>query len=144
MWVFTYKFNSENILDKYKARLVVRGDLQRYSQHEDNYAATLAARIFRALMAIAAYFDLDYSINCDNLQTIRLMLKETPRLVTKLKHIDIHQHWLRQEIATGGLNIQWISTDSMPADGFTKALPRQKHEAFVRQLGLVDIVSMVG
>ena len=98
----------------------------------------------RIFTALHLDLDEDYSINCDNLQTVRLMLKETPRLVTKLKHIDIHQHWLRQEIATGGLNIQWISTDSMPADGFTKALPRQKHEAFVRQLGLVDIVSMVG
>jgi len=27
----------------------------------------------------------------------------------------------------------------MPADGLIKALPRQKHEAFVRQIGLVDI-----
>jgi hypothetical protein len=41
-----------------KARLIVRGDLQR-SQFKDTYAATLAARVFRALMAISAYFDLD-------------------------------------------------------------------------------------
>src|SRR5271169_3715636 len=27
--------------------------------HQDNYAATLAARVFRALMAVAAYFDLE-------------------------------------------------------------------------------------
>ncbi len=27
----------------------------------------------------------------------------------------------------------------MPADGFTKILPRQKHHEFVRQLGLMDI-----
>jgi len=27
----------------------------------------------------------------------------------------------------------------MPADGLMKVLPRQKHEAFVRQIGLVDI-----
>ena len=27
----------------------------------------------------------------------------------------------------------------MPADGLTKALPRQRHETFVQQLGLVDI-----
>jgi Reverse transcriptase (RNA-dependent DNA polymerase) len=59
MWVFTYKFDSNNILIKYKARLVVRGDLQRNSKFQDNYAATLAARIFQALMAIAAYFDLE-------------------------------------------------------------------------------------
>ena len=37
---------------------MVRGDLQ-VSQYKDTYAATLAARVFKALMAIATYFDLD-------------------------------------------------------------------------------------
>ncbi len=58
MWVFTYKLDEDGYLLKFKARLVVRGDLQ-VSQFKDTYAATLAARVFRALMAIAAYFDLD-------------------------------------------------------------------------------------
>ena len=47
------------MLAKYKARLVVRGDLHKDSKYQDNYAATLATRIFRALMAIAAYFNLE-------------------------------------------------------------------------------------
>jgi hypothetical protein len=59
MWVFTYKFDDNGYLVKYKARLVVRGDLQRYSIHDETYAATLASKTFRALMAITAYFDLD-------------------------------------------------------------------------------------
>jgi hypothetical protein len=58
MWVYSYKFDTDGFLKKFKARLVVRGDLQR-SKNEETYAATLAARVFRALMAIAAYFDLD-------------------------------------------------------------------------------------
>jgi hypothetical protein len=56
MWVFTYKFNEDGYLLKYKARLVVRGDLQ--EQYGDTYAATLAARLFRALMALACAFNL--------------------------------------------------------------------------------------
>lgn len=36
-------------------------------------------------------------ISIDNQQTIRLIKSETPKLVTKLKHIDIHQQWIRQE-----------------------------------------------
>jgi hypothetical protein len=37
-------------------------------------------------------FDLEEesTIYCDNLQTIRLMTKETPKLQTALKHVDIH------------------------------------------------------
>jgi hypothetical protein len=56
MWVFTYKFDEDGYLLKYKARLVVRGDLQ--EQYGDTYAATLAARLFRALMALACAFNL--------------------------------------------------------------------------------------
>jgi len=70
------------------------------------------------------------------------MLKETPKLVTKLKHVDIHNHWLRQEVSHENIQIQWISTTEMPADGLTKALTRQKHETFIRQLNMVDIGSL--
>ena len=58
-WVFTYKFDEDDYLNKYKARLVVRGDMQRDSLFEETYAGTLAASVFRFLMAIACYFDLE-------------------------------------------------------------------------------------
>jgi Reverse transcriptase (RNA-dependent DNA polymerase) len=56
-WVFKYKFDTDGYLEKFKARLCVRGDLQ--STQEDTYAATLAARTFRALVSISAAFDLE-------------------------------------------------------------------------------------
>ena len=43
---------------KYKARMVVCGDLQP-KQDKETYVVTLAARVFRFLMAVAAYFDLE-------------------------------------------------------------------------------------
>jgi hypothetical protein len=57
-WVFKYKFDKHGFLQKFKARLCVRGDLQPYS-HKETYAATLAGRSFRVLMAITAKFDLE-------------------------------------------------------------------------------------
>lgn len=56
-WVFRYKFDNQGYLIKYKARLCARGDLQHINQ--DTFAATLAACIFWALMAIVAAFNLD-------------------------------------------------------------------------------------
>ena len=82
-------------------------------------------------------------IDCDNQQTLCLLIKNAPQLKTRLRHINIHDMWLRQEVQEGRLHVNWIPTDEMPADGLTKALPRQKHEAFVRQLGLVDIRKLV-
>jgi len=40
-WVFKYKFDSDDYLQKLKAQLCVRGDLQ--ITKEETYAATLAA-----------------------------------------------------------------------------------------------------
>ena len=57
MWTFVYKLDTDGYLTKYKARLCVRGDLQEPT-YLDAYATTLAARIFRTLMAIMAAFNL--------------------------------------------------------------------------------------
>ena len=38
-------------------------------------------------------------INCDNTQTLRLITEDTAKLITKLRHVNIHRHWLRQEYA---------------------------------------------
>ena len=55
--MFKYKFDTNGYLTKFKARICVRGDLQ--DTNQDTYAATLAYRTFRALMGIAAAFDLE-------------------------------------------------------------------------------------
>ena len=38
-------------------------------------------------------------IKCDNKQTLRLVTEDSMKLSTKLRHVDIHNHWLRQEHA---------------------------------------------
>ena len=81
----------------------------------------------------------ELTVHCDNLQTIRLLTKENQKLATKLRHVDIHQHWLRQEVQAGRIRVNWLPTNEMPADGLTKALPRQRHEQFIKQLNLTDI-----
>jgi len=57
-WIFTYKFDKEGYFMKYKACICVRGDLQPLSLQE-TYAATLAFRVFQALMALTAAFGLE-------------------------------------------------------------------------------------
>jgi hypothetical protein len=93
-------------------------------------------RTFQAVM-----FDPGHSVvlKCDNQQTIGLLTKESPTLRTKLRHVDIHQHWLRQEVQRGAIPVEWVATADMAADGLTKLLPRQKHAQFVKQLGMEDV-----
>ncbi|KAJ5101017.1 hypothetical protein N7456_007069 [Penicillium angulare] len=83
------------------------------------------------------------SIKCDNQQTVGLLTKEQPQLRTKLRHVDIHHHWLRQEVQAENITVQWTETNEMIADGLTKLLPRQKHADFVRQLGMEDIENLL-
>jgi len=80
---------------------------------------------------------------CDNQQTVGIINKAEDRLNTKMRHVDTHQMWLRQEAETGQLQVSWMATDQMPADGLTKSLSSQKHSTFVEQLGLVDISNLL-
>ena len=93
----------------------------------------------RFFEAIGFNLERDFTVLCDNMQTVRLLRQDTPKLNTKLRHIDVYQHWLRQEVQDKKIDVQWVPTTKMPADGLTKILPRQKHEAWVKQLNLVDI-----
>ena len=74
---------------------------------------------------------------CDNKQTLRLF-DESVKLATKLRHVDIHNHWLRQECKNGTIQLQWEPTSTMIADGLTKALSKQKFAHFVKLLQLED------
>jgi hypothetical protein len=58
LWVFTYKFDENGYLSKFKARICVRGDLQIMTIN-DTRATTLAARTLRTLLALMAAFDLE-------------------------------------------------------------------------------------
>lgn len=69
------------------------------------------------------------SIQCDKKQTIRAFTSDTPKSTTKLCHVDIHGHWLRQEVQSN--RIEWV-----PSTGLTKSLPPQRHKEFIRLLGL--------
>ena len=55
-WVFTDKYDENNDHVRCKARICVRGDKQHVNSLASTYAATLAARSFRIVMALVAYF----------------------------------------------------------------------------------------
>ena len=83
--------------------------------------------------------DSTITIQCDNTQTIQLINKEVSKLQTKLRHVDIHNHWLRQEATKGTIAVTYVPSAKMLADGLTKALPSNKWSTFLKQLGLVEL-----
>jgi len=59
-----------------------------------------------------------------------------PEHQTRMKHINVCWHWLRECVEKKVFKIEHIPTDQMPADILTKALSRAKVESGRRMLGL--------
>lgn len=83
--------------------------------------------------------DANLRIKCDNTQTIRLLTSELAVLSTRLRHVDIHNHWLRQEVSRQHIAIDYVPSRENMADGFTKPLQQDAFKEFVRMLGLTDL-----
>ena len=104
------------------------------------HAAKESLQMARICASIKLEMDGELQIYCDNRQTINLVRQETPKLITRLRHVDIHQHWLRQLVQLKGTpRIEYIPTNEMPADGLTKPFSEQKMVFFREQLGLVSL-----
>jgi hypothetical protein len=55
-WIFTYKSDFDDFLFKYKARIVIRDDLQKENNAQNVYVATFALKIFRIMMTFVVDF----------------------------------------------------------------------------------------
>jgi hypothetical protein len=54
-WVYKRKFNSDGLIERYKARLVVQGFSQRWGQdYDETFCPVVRFKSFRSIMAIAA------------------------------------------------------------------------------------------
>jgi hypothetical protein len=102
-------------------------------------AASQMEEWMRFFTGINLTLDCTPTIWCDNQQTVGIVTKQHDKLHTKVKHVDIHQLWIRQEVTASRINVKWIPTDYMLADELTKILLKQKFPDFIRHLGLVDI-----
>ncbi len=65
-----------------------------------------------------------------------LALVKNPHLHERSKHIDICYHYIRDLHATGKVQVSYIPTSEMKADGLTKPLSRPKFQEFTRMIGM--------
>ena len=99
------------------------------------YSATQEAIWLRGLLK-----DLNYcaknatTIFQDNQGCIALA--KNPVYHSRTKHIDIKFHFLREKVASAVIALEFKPTEEMVADGFTKALPRDKHTKFITGMGM--------
>ena len=73
-----------------------------------------------------------------------MLVEESAKLTTQLRHVDIYQYWLRQQVQNSRIKVRWVASEDMVADGMTKALPKVRHIEFLRQLRIEDIRCRIG
>lgn len=53
---------------------------------------------------------------------------------SRTKHIDIQHHYIRDEVASKRIELSYVPTEQMIADGLTKTLTNFKFHGFVEQM----------
>ena len=79
------------------------------------------------------------TINCDNNSAINL--SEDPSLHSRVKHIDIRYHFIRERVQSNEINVSYINTNDNIADVFTKALPAPTFQRLRGFMGLKPIAT---
>ncbi|GJV53950.1 hypothetical protein Tco_1449691 [Tanacetum coccineum] len=75
-------------------------------------------------------------IFCDNESAVALT--KEPKDHGKSKHIDRKYHFVRSKVAEGHVIVKEIRSEDNPADPFTKALAKSKHDEHAWSIGLKD------
>ncbi len=71
-----------------------------------------------------------------------IQLANNPEFHARIKHIDI-RHFVREVVASKVMDIMWISTSKMSADGLTKLLQRVKFERVIQLISIDNATFLV-
>ena len=66
-----------------------------------------------------------------------IALAKNPHDNRRSKHIDVRYHWIRNHVNEGKIDLKWVPTADMAADGLTKPLPVPGFTRFKSMIGLV-------
>ena len=76
------------------------------------------------------------TMHCDNQAAMEMA--ETTQFPKKTKHIAIRYHYVRDLVDNETIEMAYVSTGEIIADGLTKPVGKEKHKGFVQALNLGD------
>ena len=91
----------------------------------------------QTIKEIKIVFEEPTTIYCDNTSTISLSKK--PVQHSKSKHIPIKYHYLRDQVETKNIKLEYVPTQERVVDIFTKPLSRDVFEYLRQRLGVVSL-----
>nr|GEU50417.1 hypothetical protein [Tanacetum cinerariifolium] len=71
---------------------------------------------------------------CDNKSTIALCYNNVQH--SRAKHIDVHYHFIKEQVENGIVELYFIRIEYQLADIFTKPLPRERFNSLIDKLGM--------
>jgi bifunctional DNase/RNase len=75
----------------------------------------------QTLTDIQVEYDEPIPIYCDNTSAINI--SKNPVMHSKMKHIPIKYHFLREQVAEKNIRVEYVGTKEQVEDIFTKPLP---------------------
>jgi hypothetical protein len=90
----------------------------------------------QTLQDIQVEYDEPIPIFCDN--TSAISISKNPVMHSKMKHIPIKFHFLREQVTEKNIKVEYVGTKEQIADIFTKPLPRETFEYLRQKLGVVS------
>ena len=85
---------------------------------------------------IKVEYDDPIPIYCDDTRTISI--SKNPMMHSKLNHIPIKYHFLREQVAEKKIRVEYVGTKEQVVDIFTKQLPREAFEYLRQRLGVIS------
>jgi hypothetical protein len=100
-----------------------------YKSLYDGIQEAISMRLLLESLGLPVY---PIPVYCDNQAAIAL--SRNPLFQQRTKHVDVKYHFSRDAVEKNYVDIRYISTSENQADGFTKSLPRIRHQAFLGYL----------
>jgi len=102
--------------------------------------ATIACEVVRSqklLLDLGKLVDALVVIYCDNISSILLATNLVYHARTK--HIEVHYHFIRENVLTKEIDLIHVNTKNQVANIFTKALSTDKLKKFRQMLGVLEM-----
>jgi hypothetical protein len=90
----------------------------------------------QTLTDIQVEYDEPISIYCDNTSAINI--SNNPIMQSKMKHIPIKYHFVREQVAKNNIRVEYVGTREQVAYIFKKQLPREAFEYLLQRLGVIS------